>query len=209
MLLEIPHTPSNRIPIRTETEMVCHILQRDGALTPREAKRMRLRPPTLHKCRQEWSVEGEVPQLDDVPESGLYHERHQPLRNRHKEGTTPVAVEPRQLSTACGAPPAGTPWPTSSAVSGAGASHAALLERPRGAILSHNTKGGKKVPRKENMEEREAKMSESRVLLPFYRRRPYLGVSGHEIRISGSVAPRYVESNIKGRISGPVTPRYV
>ncbi|MED6217215.1 hypothetical protein PIB30_015549 [Stylosanthes scabra] len=84
------------------------------------------------------------------------------------------------------------PWPASSAGSAAGAAPAALLERPRGVILSHNTKGGMKVPRKENIEEREGKMSESRILLPLYRRRPYLGVSGHEIRISGPLTPRYV-----------------
>ncbi|MED6203805.1 hypothetical protein PIB30_003097 [Stylosanthes scabra] len=40
----------------------------------------------------------------------------------------------------CGASPAGAPWPACSAGSGAGSARAALLERPRGTILSHNTK---------------------------------------------------------------------
>ncbi|MED6167080.1 hypothetical protein PIB30_115660, partial [Stylosanthes scabra] len=61
----------------------------DGALTPREMERMGLRPPTLHKCLNEWSVENEIPQLDGIPESRLYHERHQPIRNGHEEETTP------------------------------------------------------------------------------------------------------------------------
>ncbi|MED6156511.1 hypothetical protein PIB30_014907 [Stylosanthes scabra] len=86
-----------------------------------------------------------------------------------------VAVEPRQTLYCLWGSPAGAPWPASSAGSGAGAARAALLERPRGAILSHNTKGGRKVPRKENIEEREGKMSKYRVLLSLYRRRPYLG----------------------------------
>ncbi|MED6179026.1 hypothetical protein PIB30_113178, partial [Stylosanthes scabra] len=67
--------PSHRIPISTETQVVCHILQGDGALTPRHVKRMGLWTPALHKCRQERRIKDEILQLDRMPKPGLLQER--------------------------------------------------------------------------------------------------------------------------------------
>ncbi|MED6205608.1 hypothetical protein PIB30_019166 [Stylosanthes scabra] len=54
--------------------------------------------------------------------------------NADRSGASKSRLSHDRFSTACGASPAGAPWPASSAGSGVGSARAALLERPRGAI---------------------------------------------------------------------------